>query len=128
MILRIIKELWRLGRGDYIPKLPRGYAEHYERLSDDERRVLARYGGRSPLSAYRAMKKAGHSTLDGFVTQLKHHKPTPPVRRRWLMMLARFYRAQLTPPYRKDIIKATRKPTPQSDEIKARIKRVKELL
>ena len=64
--------MWH-GRGR-IPPTPRGYSHEYTTYTQDERRVMARRGSRSPRGVIQAMQKYDVQSVDELVRLLNHHK------------------------------------------------------
>jgi hypothetical protein len=109
MIGAIIQFLWRIANRDKIPKLPRGMlAGHYDAITEDERRVIARMGARDPLGVRVAMKRARAGDVDELVDQLEHYKPRREILRRIDRMITRALYATDYHPHRIDILQTAR--------------------
>lgn len=126
MLTRFIRAVFRLLPYQRIPKLPRGMlSTHYDDLTADERRVLARYGARDPRGVAWLMKRTGAKTVEELA--LKHQQPDNQWRRRLNMLLARAAHRTTYHPHQRELMEAFRREKlPHAPEIKRRIRAITE--
>ena len=121
----IIRDMIRLRNYERIPKLPRGMlASHYEALTEDEARVVARMGARDPASVRIAMKRADAANVDELVGQLEHYRARRHIGARANKMLDRFFHSTPYHPHREEIIREVNS-RPRNREIKDRLRRAR---
>lgn len=124
MLIKLIKELWRIKLRDRIPKLPRGMlATEYSEISEDERRIMARMGIRSPSGVKLAMKRAKVKSIEELVAQLKHHTPRRRAGEKLFKMFGRLFGSRGYDPHRE----ALRRESKRNSTDKALQVRVKEV-
>lgn len=121
----IIRALWRLAKWERIPKLPRGMlSERYSTLGDDQSRVLARLGARSPNGVRVALKRAKVGTIPELVRLLTHFSPRRRLLHKLDLMLTRITYSTPYHPHRRAIIadqqaEARRRADPDRKRIEA---------
>lgn len=130
MLHKLWRTLWMILNRDRIPHLPRGMlASHYEDVSGEERRVMARFGSRDFAGVRHAMKQHGVNTLDELVSKLEHQQPQRRFRHRLNLAIGRLVGGHPTDPHRAEIMIADRqRKSTDRMELEQRIKRVKKEL
>lgn len=121
MIRKLIKYFFLIRNRQRITPIPRMLASDYTRLTDDEARVMTRYGIRSPSGLKVAMKKHKVKTLDELVAQLEHYRPKRRLGDKFRSMLIRISGGVPYHPHQKQIRQLFKK-TPNSEVLKARIR------
>lgn len=123
MILTIWRRLFKLLPFQKIPKLPRGMlSSRYERLTHDERRVLARMGARDPRGVRVLLKRARVKTVDELA--LQHQQPDRHWRERIYAVVCHVFKGTPYNPHRREIIAALRPVKRNTAEVKQRLERV----
>lgn len=118
MILKLLRALWELRKWELIPKLPRGMlAESYRALHEDEARVAARLGARSPTGVKVALKRAGVGTIPELVAQLDHFTPRRRLLRRLDQMIDRATYSTPYHPYQRAIVTDARRAHRRASEV-----------
>lgn len=108
-MIKLIRALLEIKDRDRIPPLPRGlYSSEYETFTDEQRRVLARYGARDPLGIRYAMKRHNAQTVQELISKLEHYKPRRNPVERARRFIARLYGGYDYNPHKSAIIRATR--------------------
>lgn len=119
MLAKLIRALIEIKDRDRIPPLPRGfYSSEYQTFTDQERRVMARYGARDPLGIRYAMRRHKARTVTELISKLEHYKPRRRPMERARRFIGRLLGGYDYDPHRVEIIRATR-PRPRSERLSA---------
>jgi len=101
---------------------------HYESITEDDRRVMARMGARDPTGVAIKMRRAKVRNVDDLVKQIDHYEPTRNVWYRFKRGLGRVMGATDYNPYAEAIRRDARiAAIPKNRELKSRLKRVMEV-
>jgi hypothetical protein len=122
MIKKVLRYFWIIKNKQLLHPVPRTLATHYDRLTSDEARIMARYGIRSPSGMKAAMKKHNVNTIDELAAVLEHHRPRRHMRARLWSILVRASGGLRYNPHQKEIHRHTTKKT-KNIELHERLKR-----
>lgn len=122
MIVKLLKVLWRIKNKERIPKLPRGMlATEYREITEDQRRIMARMGIRSPSGVNLALKRAKVKTTEELIALLKHHQPRRRMGEKLCLMIGRLFGSYGYDPHRSQLIKEAKR-SPADIALKTRVK------
>lgn len=121
-MIKLIRFIMRIKLRERIPKLPRGMlASPYDAINEDERRVMARMGIRSPSGLRLAMKRYKAASVDELVSNLKHYQPRRRPLARLAQMIGRLIGTHNYDPHRADMRKEFRR-TPEDKTLQNHVK------
>lgn len=123
MIARFLRALFEIKNRDRIAPLPRVYSSDFDKFTDDERRVLARYGARDPAGIRNAMSRYKVKSVQELIARIEHYRPRRKPLHRLRRLLARFVGGYDYNPHKREIMAATR---PQKSETLETLERMKQ--
>lgn len=127
ILIKFLLWLYKISNRRRIPPLPRLFTSAYKDIDQDAARIMSRYGIRSPSGIRAAMRKHKVDNVDDLVARLKHHHAQRDLKKRVEWGLKRVSGGVPYNPHSKEIKRLVGRPGGKGNELKNRIRRLKEL-